>query len=160
MKDLQGGLGVENISDLVLKELYSIYKIKNPAKEQIKKYKMAEREIFEKYNLNGNEQKTKNKEVYAKNYVMTTVIKCCRGEKRGKRKIDGFRKKLMISGSEIAECPEHEVKSKIGNIFLKKKILEEYSEYFMSITKKKYKLTKMRMNTYYLELMLIFLNIS
>ena len=30
----------------------------------------------------------------------------------------------------------------------------------MSITKKKYKLTKMRMNTYYLELMLIFLNIS
>ena len=59
MKDLQGGLGVENISDLVLKELYSIYKIKNPTKEQIKKYKMAEREIFEKYNLNGNEQKTK-----------------------------------------------------------------------------------------------------
>ena len=114
MKDLQGGLGVENISDLVLKELYSIYKIKNPTKEQIKKYKMAEREIFEKYNLNGNEQKTKNKEVYAKNYVMTTVIKCCRGEKRGKRKIDGFRKKLMIPGSEIAECPEHEVKSKIG----------------------------------------------
>ena len=114
MKDLQGGLGVENISDLVLKELYSIYKIKNPTKEQIKKYKMAEREIFEKYNLNGNEQKTKNKEVYAKNYVMATVIKCCRGEKRGKRKIDRFRKKLMIPGSEIAECPEHEVKSRIG----------------------------------------------
>ena len=45
---------------------------------------------------------------------MTTVIKCCRGEKRGKRKIDRFRKKLMIPGSEIAECPEHEVKSRIG----------------------------------------------
>ena len=33
----------------------------------------------------------------------------------------------MIPGSEIAECPEHKVKSKIGNIFLNKKILEEYS---------------------------------
>ena len=48
-------------------------------------------------------------------------------KKRGERKIDGFRKNLMIPGSEIAECPEHEVKSKIGNIFLNKKILEEYS---------------------------------
>ena len=40
---------------------------------------------------------------------MSTVIKRCRGEKkrRGKRKIDGFRKKLMIPESEIPECPEH-----------------------------------------------------
>ena len=41
---------------------------------------------------------------------MTTVIKCCRGEikkkKRGERKIDAFRKKLMIPDSEITECPE------------------------------------------------------
>ena len=33
----------------------------------------------------------------------------------------------MIPESEISECPEHEVKSKIGNIFLNGKILEEYS---------------------------------
>ena len=33
----------------------------------------------------------------------------------------------MIPESEISECPEHEVKSKIGNIFVTKKILEEYS---------------------------------
>ena len=59
---------------------------------------------------------------------MTTVIKHWRGEKkRGQRKIDGFRKKLMIAESEVSECPEHEVKSKIGNIFVNKKILEEYS---------------------------------
>ena len=57
---------------------------------------------------------------------MTAVIKRCRGEKRGK-KIDAFRKKLMIPESEISECPEHEVKSKIRNIFVKEKILEEYS---------------------------------
>ena len=33
----------------------------------------------------------------------------------------------MIPDSEIAECPEQEVKSKIGNIFVNQKILEEYS---------------------------------
>ena len=33
----------------------------------------------------------------------------------------------MIRGSEISECPEYEVKSKIGNIFVNEKILEEYS---------------------------------
>ena len=33
----------------------------------------------------------------------------------------------MISESKISECPEHEVKSKIRNIFVNGKILEEYS---------------------------------
>ena len=49
---------------------------------------------------------------------MTTVIKCCRGEKtRGIRAIDGFRNKLMIPDSEIPKCPEFEVTSKIGKFF-------------------------------------------
>ena len=91
---------------------------------------MTKTEIFEKFdNLSEDELNAKNnKEVYAKNDVMTTVIKRCRGEKkRGERKIDAFRRKLMIPDSEIAECPEYEVKSKIGNIFVNEKILEEYS---------------------------------
>ena len=33
----------------------------------------------------------------------------------------------MIPESEIPQCLEHEVKSKIGNIFANKKILEEHS---------------------------------
>ena len=33
----------------------------------------------------------------------------------------------MIPEPEIPECPEQEVKSKIGNIFVNAKILEEYS---------------------------------
>ena len=37
MKDVQDGLGVQNISDLVLKEIYDIYKTKSLTKEQIKK---------------------------------------------------------------------------------------------------------------------------
>ena len=48
-------------------------------------------------------------------------------KKRGERKIDGSRKKLIIPESEIPECLEHEVKSNIGNIFVNKKVLEEYS---------------------------------
>ena len=95
---------------------------------------------------------------------MTTVIKRCRGErKRGEKKIDGFREKLMIPESEISECPEFEVKSKI---FVNEKILEEFSvkiyeidPYFYEHYTKKYKLIKMSVNIYYLELMFILLNI-
>ena len=59
---------------------------------------------------------------------MTNTIKHCTGEKkRGLRAIDGFRKKLIIPDFEISKCPEHEVKSKIGTIFVNEKILEEYS---------------------------------
>ena len=58
---------------------------------------------------------------------MTTVIKRCRGEKRGERKQMDSEKTLMIPESEISECPEHEVKLKIGKIFVKEKILENYS---------------------------------
>ena len=54
------------------------------------------------------------------------MTKRCKGEKRGK-KIDAFRKKLMMPESGISECPEYEVKSKIRNIFVNEKILEEYS---------------------------------
>ena len=43
MENVQDGLGVQNISDLVLKEIYVIYKTKNLMKEQIKKYKMTQR---------------------------------------------------------------------------------------------------------------------
>ena len=38
-----------------------------------------------------------------------------------------WEKKFMIPESEIPESPEHEVKSKIGNMFVNKKMLEEYS---------------------------------
>ena len=82
---------VQNMSDPILKEIYDIYKTKNLTKEQIKKYKMTEREIFEKYDkLSENKLNTKsNKEVYVKNDVMTTVIKRCRGKKkRDEGKID------------------------------------------------------------------------
>ena len=49
-----------------------------------------------------------------------------------------------IPDSEIPECPEFEVKSKIGKLFMNEKVLEEYSvkiyeidPFFMTIRNKK-----------------------
>ena len=43
---------------------------------------------------------------------MSSVINRCRGEKKKqvKKKIDGFKKKLIIPESGISESPEFEVK--------------------------------------------------
>ena len=103
-----------------------------------------------------------NKFVCIKNNVKTNIIKHCRGEiKRAIKAIDGFRRKLTIPDHEISVCVEHEVKSKMGTIFLNEKILEEYSVRIYEIDpyKKKYELTIMIKNTYYLELIFILLNI-
>ena len=56
---------------------------------------MTEREIFEKFdNLSEEELYTKcNKNVYARNDVMTTVIKHCRGEKKRQKKNRQIQKK-------------------------------------------------------------------
>ena len=35
MKDVGSGIGIINISDLVLKEIYGIWETKNPLKEQV-----------------------------------------------------------------------------------------------------------------------------
>ena len=46
MKDVPSNMGVKNISDLVLKEIYGICETKNPTKEQINEYKVTKREIY------------------------------------------------------------------------------------------------------------------
>ena len=38
MKDVRSGMGVKNISDLVLKKIYGICETKNPSKEQVNQY--------------------------------------------------------------------------------------------------------------------------
>ena len=57
---------------------------KKLTKEEIKCYKMTEKEIFKKFdNLNEDELNTKsNKNVYVKNNIMTNIIKHCKGEKK------------------------------------------------------------------------------
>ena len=130
---------------------------------------MTKREIYKKFtNLSEKELNAKNnKKTYVRNDVMTTIIKRCRGEKtRGIRAIDGFRNKLMIPDSEIPKCPEFEVKSKIGKIFKNQNLLEEYSvkiyeadPYFYEHYEKRYKLIKVGVNIYYLELIFILVNV-
>ena len=77
MKDSRNGLGVKNISDLVLKEIYGIYGKKHLTKKQINNHKMTEREIYEEFSdLSEDELHTKsNKNVYVKNNVMSNIIK-------------------------------------------------------------------------------------
>ena len=122
---------------------------------------MTEREIFENFSkLSYNElDHLCNKSVFVKNTIMTNIIEHGRGEKRGIKKIDRFRKKLYIPDYKISESIEHKVKSKIGIIFVNEDILEEYSvkiyeldPYFSEHYKKKYKLIKMVDNIYCLEL--------
>ena len=88
MTDVGSSMGVKNIYDLVLKEIYGIYEKKELTKEEIKNYKITEREIYKKYvNLSEDELNEKsNKNVYIKNTVMKNIIKHCRGEKKKRNK--------------------------------------------------------------------------
>ena len=62
MKDVGSGMGIKNISDLVLKEIYGICETKNPTKEQVNEYKMTERKIYKKFdNLSEKELNRKIK---------------------------------------------------------------------------------------------------
>ena len=82
MKDVGSRMGVKNIFDLVLKEIYGIYEKKELTKEEIKNYKITEREIYKKYdNLSEDELNEKSN----KNTDMKNIIKHCRDEKKKKR---------------------------------------------------------------------------
>ena len=77
MKDLHDGLGVENMSDLILKIYMAGMGTKNLTKEQISRYKMTKKEIYEKYDkLSENELNKKS------NKKFKDDIKHCRGKKR------------------------------------------------------------------------------
>ena len=61
MKDDGSGIGVKNIFDLVLKEIYDICETKSPTKKQVNEYKMTKREIYRNFdNLSKKELNTKN----------------------------------------------------------------------------------------------------
>ena len=75
-------------------------------------------------------------------------------------------KKLMIPDSVIPKCPEFEVKSKIGKIFKNQIPLQDCSvkiykidPYSQEHYEKKYKLIKMGVNIYYLELIFILVSV-
>ena len=99
---------------------------KKLTKEGTKCFKTTERDTFKKFGkLRNNElDKLCNKSVFVKNTIMTNIINHCKGEKRGIRGIDEFRQKLFIPDYKIFVSVEHNVKSKIGTIFVNEDILE------------------------------------
>ena len=149
MKCVKNGLGVKNMSDLVLKEIYGAHGKKNWTKEEIKYYKMTESEFLKTFfDYDEDCLSTKsNKTIFVKNTITTNIIKNCKGEKkRGVRSAESFRRKLLIPDHEIYESIEHIFKLKIGKIFVNEKIREEYSvkiyeidTYFSKNCKKKKK---------------------
>ena len=84
MKYVKDGLGVKNMSDLLLKEIYGTYEKKNVTKEEIKYYKMTEREFLKTfYDYDEDSFNTKsNKTIFVKNTIMTNIIENCKGEKK------------------------------------------------------------------------------
>ena len=46
MKDVHKGVGVKNMSEIILKEISRIYETKNLTNKQIKKYKWVRKKFF------------------------------------------------------------------------------------------------------------------
>ena len=60
MKDVGSGMGVKNIYDLVLKEIYGICETKSLTKEGVNEYKNDKKSYKKFTNLSKNELNTKN----------------------------------------------------------------------------------------------------
>ena len=71
--DVKERIGVKNMSDLVRKEIWGIFRTKNRTKDQIRKYKRREKE------LDHNSTATF---VYVHSDLMSKIIKNCSGEKK------------------------------------------------------------------------------
>ena len=81
MINIQNGLGLKNMSDLVRKEIHDIFNTNNPTKEQVKKYKRSLQEITKDpmYDF---------KIKYVRSDLMEKIIKNCRGVKNCNDDID------------------------------------------------------------------------
>ena len=126
------------MSDLILKEIYFKYERKNLTDNEIKKYKMTEREVFQKYdNLSEHELNNQNdKEVSVRINVITSVTVNCTGEKKRakkKKKKGEFKRKLGFTKFYIMVLSEYSIKSKIGKIFVNEKYLKNIMSKFMKL---------------------------
>ena len=129
MIDVQNGLGLKNISDLLRKEMYGIFETKNITKEQKKKYKRTKEEI--------------NKE-YVKSDLMEKIIKNCRGVKKcfdGVNRIEkenqreNFRSVLGFKENDIFQRKEYSITLKVKKMFPNEIINEQrkVNKYFIDL---------------------------
>ena len=74
MIDVQNGLDIKNISDLITKSIQGIYKIKNPTEEQTRKYKRSQKET--------NKEPSDDSKFYARSDLMEQIIKILQRSKK------------------------------------------------------------------------------
>ena len=119
MIDVQIGLGVKRISNLLIHEIKGIYEISKLTKEQRKKYIKTKTEI-NKGLKDGSHSK------YSRSDITEKVIKNCRGVKRCKDGINrmekvnqrnNFRILLGFKENEIFQSKEGSITLKIKKIF-------------------------------------------
>ena len=104
------------MSDLVQKEIWDIFKTKNPTKDQIRKYKRREKDFDHNSTVTF---------VYVHSDLMIIknlrIIKNCRGEKKRQKK--AFRCKLGFKLHDIMMCKEESVTIKIIKVFSNEKLI-------------------------------------
>ena len=129
VNDIQNGLGIKNISDLVRKEILGRCDAKEPTEKQIKEYKRSEAEIDTKSIYASNVTK------YARNDIIERIIKNCKYVKEcndGINKMqkenqrEGLRSLLGFKENDIFQSKEQSILSKIATIFSPEKIILQH----------------------------------
>ena len=134
MTDVQDGLGIKNISDLVRKEIFGKNYDKEQSikdlKEQIREFKRSETELDKKNVYASNITK------YGRSDIMEKIIKKCRGVKRCNDGINrmektnqrnNFRMLLGFQENDIFQTKEQSALSKIQTVFSTGKIILQHS---------------------------------
>ena len=134
MKDIKKGLGMKNISDLVRKKIHGIYGTKNPTEEQIRIYKMSEKEL---------DKKSDSSFKQALGDLMPRIIKNCRGERKEVKKKDDFRLRLGFKEHDVIITKEDSIIPKIMKVFPKENIKLQHSvlNYYIDLYFLKYRLS-------------------
>ena len=104
MHDLQVILDLKNMSDLIIEEIKSRHKTRNPTKQEIRQYKIDNREWS--YD---------NKYTFITNDIVSTMIKNCKTTTEVQ-----FRTKLGFNQQDLVMNKEQSLLIKIVKVFRKK----------------------------------------
>ena len=119
MIDIQNGLGLKNMSDLVRKEIHGIFSTDKPMSKQIKEYKRSLQELT-KCPMDDSEIK------HVRSDLIERIVKTCRGVKKCKDDTDrkekekqreNFRILLGFKKNDIYLTKEQSVLKPIMEVF-------------------------------------------
>ena len=129
MKDVEKGLGLKCIRNLVRKEIISILGINKRCDKDFKKYKRSLQEITG--NMHDN-----MKDKYIRNDIAENIIENCRGVKKTKDNLNksnkeqqrqNFRLLLGFNEQDVFFSKEQSVLNKLLEAFLREEIYQQYS---------------------------------